>query len=133
MNTKKEDGNDIDIDLVKDNYSTQPSEKLKIPKPPKKQVQKNQNHNIIFKESLQDHKIGLILILTVLKTFFRTREPDFSKGYTLNEFQVKHIRIGFHFMFHLHVQNLQVMFNLSPMPLLWPTINMAKTFVVSVF
>ena len=36
MNTKKEDGNDIDIDLVKDNYSTQPSEKLKIPKPPQK-------------------------------------------------------------------------------------------------
>ena len=64
MNTKKEDGNDIDIDLVKDNYSTQPSEKLKIPKPPKKQVQKNQNHNIISKDSLQDHNIGLILILT---------------------------------------------------------------------
>ena len=31
-------------------------------------VQNNQNHNIIFKESLQDHNIGLILILTGLKT-----------------------------------------------------------------
>ena len=35
---------------------------------------------------------------------FITREPYFSKGCTLNEFQVKPISIGLHFLFQLYVQ-----------------------------
>ena len=34
---------------------------------------------------------------------FMTREPDFSKAYTLNILKVKEIRIGFHFMLQLEV------------------------------
>ena len=48
---------------------------------------------------------------------FMTREPHFSKDFTLNVFEVKQISIGFHFMFQLDVKNLQVMFNLSQTPL----------------
>ena len=55
-----------------------------------------------------------------------TREPDFSKYYTLNVFHVKPISIGLNFLFQLALQNQQVKFNLSQMPLLWPTGNMNK-------
>ena len=51
------------------------------------------------------------------------KEPDFSKEYTLNVFEVKRIRIGSQFMFHLDVQHLKVMLNLSQTPLSWPTSN----------
>ena len=63
-NTQKKYGNDMDSDLVKDNDKTQHSETTEYAKKGKNQVQKNQNHNIIFKDSLQDHNIGFILILT---------------------------------------------------------------------
>ena len=58
----------MDSDLVKDNDKTQHSETTEYAKKGKNQVQKNQNHNIIFKDSLQDHNIGFILILKGLKT-----------------------------------------------------------------
>ena len=41
---------------------------LKIPKKGVNQLQKNKNHGIIFRDSLQDHNIGLILILTGMRT-----------------------------------------------------------------
>ena len=75
------------------------------------QVQNNQNHNIIFKYSLQDYNLGVILILDVLKKILWQGSLTFSKGYTLNLFQVKPISIGFHFLFQLEMQNLQVNLN----------------------
>ena len=70
MNTQKEDENDTDSALVKDNDNTQPCERTEeTKKGEKKWAQKNQNHNTIFKESPQDHNIGLILILTILKKY----------------------------------------------------------------
>ena len=57
---------------------------------------------------------------------FMSREPYFSKDYTLNVFESKQIRIVFNVMLQLDVQNLQVMFNLSQTTLLWPTRNMTK-------
>ena len=53
--------------LTKDNYKTHHSETAEDAKKGKNQVQKNQNYNFMFKDNLQDHNIGLILILTVLK------------------------------------------------------------------
>ena len=58
----------MDSDLVKEKDNAQPSESTEDTKKGKIQVQKNQNHNIIFKDSLQDHNICLILIMTRLKT-----------------------------------------------------------------
>ena len=80
----------------------------------------------------ENHNIGLILILTVLKTILLQGSLIFSKYYTLNVFKVKRIRIGFQFMFHLFVNFLQVVFNLIQTPLSWRTINITKTVVVSV-
>ena len=58
----------MDCDLVIDEDNTCLSEGTEDTKKGKNKVQVNQNHNIIFKESIQDHNIGLILILTGLKT-----------------------------------------------------------------
>ena len=48
---------------------------------------------------------------------FMTREPDYFKKYTLNLFEFKQIRIGFHFMFQLGVKILQFVFNSIQPPL----------------
>ena len=58
---------------------------LKIKKV-KSQVQKNQNHNIIFNDSLQDHNIDFFFILTGLKTTSLQWSLIFSMGYNLNVF-----------------------------------------------
>ena len=57
----------MDSALVKYNNKTQHSETTEDAKKGKNQVHKNQNHNIIFKDSLKYQNIGLILILTRLK------------------------------------------------------------------
>ena len=57
----------VDSDLIKYKYKTQPIDATEDAKIGKNQVQKNQTHNIISKDSLGDHNIVLILILTVLK------------------------------------------------------------------
>ena len=59
----------MDIALVKDKDKTQDSETTEDTKEGKNQVQNNHNHNIIFKDNMQNHNIGLILILTGLKKY----------------------------------------------------------------
>ena len=67
VNDQNEDRNYMDSDSVKEKYNTHPIEATEYTKQRKNQVHKNQNHNIIFKDSLKYHNIGLILILTGLK------------------------------------------------------------------
>ena len=69
MKTQNEDINNVDSDLVKDKDKTRPSEATDDQNG-KRKLQKNQNHKIIFKDNLQDHNIGLILILTGLRTAY---------------------------------------------------------------
>ena len=64
MNTKNKYENDMDSYLVKYRDKTLQSEATKEKKKPS---MKNQNQHINFKESMQDHNIGSILILTGLK------------------------------------------------------------------
>ena len=56
----------MDSTLVKDKYNTCSSEATEQTKKGGK-VHNNQNQRINFKESLQYHNIGLILIMTGLK------------------------------------------------------------------
>ena len=67
INTQNEYGNGMDSALVKYNDKIEPSETTRYAKKGGK-GQKIQKHNIIFIDSLQDHNIGLILILTGLNT-----------------------------------------------------------------
>ena len=100
MNTQNEDINDMDRYLSKDRVKTPPSEATEETKKGRGGgFQKNHNHNINFKGSLQDHNIGLILILTGLKTTYLQGRLVFSKGYSLNVFQIKKIRISLLFLF----------------------------------
>ena len=60
---------------------------MKQPKIPLNKNQNNDKHNIIFKYSLKDHNIGLILILTVLKTILLQGSLIFSKTMYLKRIQ----------------------------------------------
>ena len=66
MNNQNENRNDIDSNLVKDKYRTSLSEATEDTKKGKRKsrIIKPQYH---FKDSLQYHNTGLILILTGLK------------------------------------------------------------------
>ena len=55
----------MDSALFKDKNEIKPSETTKDDK--KRKIKKNQNHNIIFKESLLYHNTVLVMILTRLK------------------------------------------------------------------
>ena len=89
-------GNYIDSGLVKDKEKTRPSEATDDIKKRVKQVSKIQTQCINFKDSLQDHNSGLVLILTGLKISLWQGIIIVSKGYTVNVLQVKPIRIGWH-------------------------------------
>ena len=68
LNNQNDDINDMGSAFVKDKYNTHPSEANEDTEKGGKKVQKNKDHRIKFKVSMQYHNIGLILILTVLKT-----------------------------------------------------------------
>ena len=78
INTQNEDINYMDIYLVKDKDQKIPSEETEDAKKGKNKFHNNQNHNIIFKYSLQYHNIGFILILAVLKTILLQGIPIFQ-------------------------------------------------------
>ena len=128
---KNEDGNYMDSALVKDKYNTCPSGATVYTKKRKNQAQKNQNHNIIFKDSLQNHNISLILILTGLENIY-DKGTCFSKVCTLNVFHIKSINIGLHFLLQLKLQNKQVELDSIQTNLLWSNSKVTKTVVASV-
>ena len=65
-NSQNEDDNYMDSATVKDKDKTRSNEAIEYTKQ-KKQVLKNHKQNTNFKDSLQYHKIGLILILNEFK------------------------------------------------------------------
>ena len=96
-----------------------------------KQFPRIQNKRISFKESLQNHNISLILILTGLENIY-DKGTCFSKVCTLNVFHIKSLNIGLHFLLQLKLQNKQVELDSIQTNLLWSNSKVTKTVVASV-
>ena len=117
--------------MIKDKDKTRPSEDTKMEKR-KKRVIKESEPTYQFKGQSVRSQHWFNLDPDWIEDKFMTREPDFSKAYTLNVFQAEKIRIGYIFCSNWLCKKKQFKFNLIQTPLSWPTSDTTKTVVDSV-